>query len=266
MYIPDPGYVFIEPDLSQAEDRVVAVLSGDEDAIRIYQYKIDRHRVTAGWIYSKAPDDLLRAFFQNPNAETADEISRLLKIAITEEERQIGKKFRHAGNYDMGKRTAAENAEVSEYRANTILEKFHATNPKIRGVFHKGIIDALNDNNRILTNPFGRQRQFLNRWGHELFKEAFAQIPQSTVSDQLKFAAIRIERRCPWIEILQESHDSFLSQVPINYVERTLPIIKEELEAPINFKKCSLSRDVDLVIPCEIKMGKENWEKMEKVF
>jgi hypothetical protein len=114
----------------------------------------------------------------------------------------------------------------------------------------------------------------LNKWGHELFKEAFAQIPQSTVSDQLKFAAIRIEKRAPWLQILQESHDSLLGQCPIligsqypfKLIDQTLPIIKEELEAPINFKKCSLSRDVDLVIPCEIKMGKENWEKMEKVF
>lgn len=265
MFIPDPGTVFLEPDLSQAEDRVVAVLSGDVDALKIYEYKIDRHRITAGLIYSKAPDDLLRAFFQSPSWEVAGEISRLLKLSIDEVERQMGKKFRHAGNYDMGKRTAAENAEVSEYRANTILEKFHATNPKIRGVFHKGVIDALNNSNRILTNPFGRERQFLNRWGHELFKEAYAQIPQSTVSDQLKFAAIRIERRAPWLEILQESHDSFLSQCPISLVERTLPIIKEELEQPINFKKCSLGGDVDLIIPCEIKLGRENWEKMEKV-
>jgi uracil-DNA glycosylase family 4 len=265
MFIPAPRFVFLEPDLSQAEDRVVAILSNDLDALKIYEYKIDRHRVTAGWLYDKCPDDLLRAFFLNPSRETADEISRLLKIAISEEERQMGKKFRHAGNYDMGKRTASENVGVSEYRAGKDLDKFHTSNPKIRGVFHAGVIEALNNNNRMLRNPFGRERQFLNKWGHELFKEAYAQIPQSTVSDQLKFAAIRIEKRAPWLEILQESHDSFLAQCPIALVDRSLPIIKEELEQPINFKKCSLSRDVDLVIPCEIKMGEKNWEAMRRV-
>jgi len=113
-------------------------------------------------------------------------------------------------------------------------------------------------------NPFGRERQFLNKWGDDLFKEAYAQIPQSTVSDQVKFAMIRIERREPWLEILEESHDSFLSQCPIRLAEKTYPIIKEELEIPIDFTRCSLGSG-SLVIPCEIKIGKTNWQEMERI-
>jgi hypothetical protein len=50
MYIPDPGYVFLEPDLSQAESRVVALLARDERAIKLFRYGVDIHRVTYSWI------------------------------------------------------------------------------------------------------------------------------------------------------------------------------------------------------------------------
>jgi hypothetical protein len=38
---------------------------------------------------------------------------------------------------------------------------------------------------RSLINPFGRRRIFMDRWGDELFKEAYSFIPQSTVADKL---------------------------------------------------------------------------------
>lgn len=264
MLIPDEGFVFIEPDLSQAEDRVVSVLARDLKGQLIYKYKIDKHRVTAGWIFDRTPDKLLNDFFDNPSFELANEINKILREKINDEERQLGKMFRHAGNYNMGKKTAASNIGMSELKAGKILDKFHLTNPNIRDVFHKEVIDFLNKNNRTLTNPFGRQRQFLNKWGDELFKEAFAQIPQSTVSDQLKFAMLRIELKAPWLQFLQESHDSFLCQCPINKVDETLPIIKEELEQPINFDKCSLGSG-ELIIPCDISIGKSSWGEMEKI-
>lgn len=264
MFIPDAGHVFLEPDLSQAEDRVVGILARDEKGMLMYQYKIDKHRVTAGWIFDRCPDHLLDQFFILPSFELAKEINDILKAVIDEEERQLGKKFRHAGNYDMGERTAAINANVSVFKARKLLTKFHDTNANIRGVFHAEIQKCLQENNRILVNPFGRQRQFLNRWGHELFKEAYAQIPQSTISDQTKWAMRRIEARAPWFYVVQESHDSFLGQCPLQRVDETSKIIKEELEQPIEFTKCSLGTGT-LVIPAEVKMGERNWEEMRRI-
>jgi DNA polymerase-1 len=263
-FVPDPGYVFIEPDLSQAEARVVAALARDDRLQKLFEYGIDIHRVTASWIEDCSPNELLGRFFEQPSRILAAEINGILKSRIGEQSRQLGKKFRHAGHYDMGKREASVQAGVSEWKANQILTKFHKTNPNIKEVFHREIQEFLRDNNRTLTNPFGRQRQFFNKWGEELFKEAYANIPQGTVSDHLKFAMIRIEERAPFIELLEESHDSFLAQVRVAGVNSALPIIKEELEAPIDMSKCSLPRG-EIVIPCEIKLGKKNWLEMERV-
>lgn len=275
MLVPDEGYIFIEPDLSQAEARVVAVLARDEKLLKMFKYSVDIHSVTKAWIDGRSIP-LLDAFFlvQCPQemARLAKEINEALKATTTDEQRQQGKKFRHAGHYDMGKHEAGIQIGVPELVAGKILQIFHRTNPNIKSVFHKEVQEFLAKNNRTLTSPHGRVRQFLNKWGDELFKEAYAQIPQATVSDQVKFAMARIERRAPWLEILGESHDSFLSQCPLcvgsmypfSLVDRTYSIIKEELETPIDFSACSLGEG-ELVIPCEIKIGKVNWLEMERV-
>lgn len=265
MFVPDPGYVFIEPDLSQAEARVVASLAQDARLLKMFEYSVDIHRVTAAWI-EDVPFSFGSFFEADPGASKifAQDINTVLKRLISEPSRQLGKKFRHAGHYDMGKREASLQAQISEWKAGKILDKFHQSNPNIRDVFHRGIIQFLQDNNRTLTNPFGRQRQFFNRWGDDLFKEAYAQIPQSTVSDHLKFAMLRIEARAPELQILQESHDSFLAQTKPENVDKYLLIIKEELEQPIDMRKCSLPRD-PLVIPCEIKIGDKNWKDLKRV-
>jgi|ERR1039458_3467013 DNA polymerase len=268
MFIPDSGYVLIEPDLSGAEARVVAILARDERLLKIFKYELDLHRITTGWIDGTCPEGLLQDFFDEESEikiyELKDKINKILKERIDSEQRQVGKKFRHAANYDMGKREASRQTGLSEWRTKQILDKVHSTNPNIRNVFHKEIIKALRDNNRVLVSPHGRRRQFLNRWGDELFKEAYASLPQSTVSDHLKFSAQVIERRAPWIQILSESHDSFLAQVPNNKVDEMIRISREELDKPIDFKNCSLPRG-ELIIPSEFQIGKHDWEHMEKI-
>lgn len=272
-FIPDENYVFIEPDLSQAEARVVAVLARDDKLLKMFKFKVDVHMVTECWLLNIAIP-LLDLFFAEENEmrcwELAMELNAQMKGLINDEQRQEGKKFRHAGHYDMGKREAASQIGISEAKAGIALNKFHDTNPNIRGVFHHEIVEFLNKNNRILTNPFGRVRQFLNKWGSELFKEGYAQIPQSTVSDQVKFAMIRIEPRCEKLQILAESHDSFLGQIPLlvgeqypfKLLDQYAIVIKEELEQEIDFKDCSLPRGI-LTIPCDIHIGKNNWQEME---
>jgi uracil-DNA glycosylase len=269
MWVPDDGYVIIEPDLSGAEARVVSVLAADEKLQRIFRYDLDIHRITAGWIDGNCPDELLQAFFEEEKEDNIlilkKQITNILKERIDNERRQIGKKFRHAGHYDMGKREAARQTGFSEWKTKQILDRFHATNPSIRGVFHKGIQECLRDNQRTLVSPHGRARQFFNKWGDDLFKEAYAFIPQATVSDHLKFAAQRIEKRARWVQIIMESHDSFTALIPIDTVDLACKIFKEELETPIDFKQCSLSRNDELIIPCEIQLAEKNWKEMRRI-
>jgi uracil-DNA glycosylase family 4 len=257
MCIADSGYVFMEADLSQAEDRVVAVLSKDFDAFKELN-RTDFIRNSHG-----IRDDR--------HTKTAMQCCSMAFEAITDYYRQIGKKTRHAGNYDMGKHMAMTNFAkfgvfLSEWKCGKFIEAFHDSNPKIRGVFHLDIQQALASNDCILFSPHGRRRQFFNRWGTELFKEAYSYIPQATVSDQTKFAMVSLSKIFPKkvLRFVQESHDSFLALVHEDWINLVAKTVKEELEQPIDFSRCTLSRDYKLVIPCEIKIGHRWVEKSQE--
>lgn len=259
MFIADSGFSFIEPDLSQAEDRVVCVLAKDWQALKDYE--------RTEFIYNN------HGVKDDRHTKTAVDVCGLAFEAITDFERQVGKKTRHSGNYKVGKHQhmltlAKSGIFVSEWTAGKQLERFNAANPQIVGVFHTEIIKFLQNNDCILTTPHGRVRQFFNKWGDELFKEAFAQIPQATVSDQTKFAMVEIAKHPAYMKefaFVLESHDSFLMLCKDELIPEMLPLIKFHLEQPIPFKDCSLSRDYDLVIPCEIKVGKR-WIEKSKDF
>lgn len=252
--IADDGYVIVETDMSQAEARIVALLANDKRVLEIFRLKQDLHRITASWIFGGPPDK------------------------ITKELRFIGKTCRHAGNYDMRKGRLAElvnteakkqdiNIRLSEWKADIVLTKFHAFSPNVRKVFHEGIKAELERNARVLVNPFGRYRQFYDRWGHELWREAFAQIPQSTVPDQLRRAGInsklRFAKEGVVAKFVVEAHDALVGLVREKDVDRYKEILHEEIERPIDFKNCSISRGL-LSIPAESKVGYNYKECVDK--
>lgn len=247
IFVPDPGHVFLEVDLSQAEARIVALLSNDDELLRLFDTK-DVHSLTASWFFNVSIEN------------------------ITKEMRFIGKTGRHAGAYDAGKRRLMMtinsdarrfgiNTSVSEWKAGQILETFHKFSPNIRGVFHRDIIAALTNNNRVLIGPYGGRRQFLNRWGDGLFKEAFAHIPQHTVSEKTHKAMIELNDNYD-LDMLLESHDALLFQVLENEVDDVVKTVKPIFEEEIDFSNCSLPRG-KLKIPVEFQIG-YNYKDLKK--
>lgn len=251
MLVPDSGYVYLEPDLSQAEARIVDLLAEDYEGLAEYGV-IDKHSKTARIVLNLADD---------------------YPISKKDPERFIGKTCRHAGGYDMGKHRAmltintdakkyGVNVHVSEWKAGQLLERFHAANPKIRNVFHKEVQNALARNNRTLQNPFGRKRQFSARWGDSLFKEAYAFLPQSTVGDVIKRAMLYYRHVLGSdARIVMEKHDAIGCLVKATEVEAHARVLKTGLEMPIDFATCTIPRGV-LVIPAEFELGEKNFKDL----
>lgn len=262
MYIPDEGEIFVNVDSAQAEARVIFLLSNDEQAL----YDIDTHdyhALTASWFFGGREEDYSKKVlgFESPT-------------------RFAGKTLRHAGHLGAGKRRAAIsvnndarkfgiNIKITEAQADMALKIFHARQPKIQGVFQKGIVECLK-NGRSLTAalpygidaPCGGKRIFYERWDEELFRQAFSYIPQRSVSDNTKAAALRIKKEFPECKIIMEAHDGLLFSVRREYLGTFTPIVKREMERPINFSHCSLSRR-SIKIPAEVEIG-ENYMEFKK--
>lgn len=277
MYVPDDCHIeiinkeeyivteeeeFVQADSSQAEARAVWLLADDEEALRLVD-EIDYHAWTASWFFGGNESDYSKKVlgFEHP-----------IRFA--------GKTLRHAGHLGAGKRRASIelNTQARKYKipiaiteaiADRALQIFHAKQPKIQKVFQAQVIECLKKNRQLIAPlPYGidaeigGRRTFFERYGEDLFRQGFSYLPQRAVSDNTKAAALRIRMRIPTIKIVMESHDALLFSIPISKKMTWIPIIKEEMERPINFSKCSISRR-DLVIPCEVETGK-NYRDLKK--
>lgn len=248
IFVPSPGYTFVEGDQGQAEDRVVCVLAEDWEGLEILNKKVfirnrfglkdDRHTLTAVLVTSKHFND------------------------ITPDDRQErGKKPRHAGNYNMGPGMLAILTHLPFSECRRILEIFHTGNPKIRGVFHTSIREIINKK-RYLVSPHGRRREFFGRVTEEMYKQAFSTIPQATISDHNKQTILRtmVEKyEEPLCFPIAESHDSNMFEVRDDVVEPFILDFNKAIETPIYFGECIIPRDYWLTIPGEIGKSKDCW-------
>jgi uracil-DNA glycosylase family 4 len=254
--------IFVQADSSQAEARVVWLLAGDEEALRLVD-EIDYHAWTASWFFGGTESDYSKKVlgYEHP-----------IRFA--------GKTLRHAGHLGASKRRAAisVNTDARKYKipiaiteaiAEQALKIFHHKQPKIQQVFQNGIVEQLKKNRQLVAAlpygvdaPMGGKRTFFERMGEDLFRMGFSYIPQRSISDNTKAAGMRIKPRCPGIKIVMESHDALLFSIPVSKLMTWCPIIKEEMERPIDFTHCSIPRR-HLSIPCEIETGK-NYKDLKK--
>ena len=243
IFVPTPGYVFVEMDLSQAEARVDAVLSGNFDILSVFDGPIGIHRLTGSWMFDCEP----------------------LSIEKNTERYLQSKIGRHAAERNMKAARLQMMIQKDLKYCQNVLDKVHGRQPEIREVFHKDVRRCI-DETRTLVSPNGRRRQFLGRIDDHLYNEAISQLPQAIVSDQTKFSLIPTYGECKnYARLVNEAHDGTLNEVRKGQEMEFAQIYKKNIEIPIDFSTCSLRREFNLVIPCEASMSGESWYDLKGV-
>ena len=251
IFVPSYGYSFVEVDLSQAEARVDAVLARDFEILSIFDGPVGIHKTTGSWVYNCDPSDIKK------NTLVTDP-----KSGISVDRYHAAKTVRHAGERNMREDRLAIMAQLPIVEATRILKIFHAKQPNIRGVFHKEVEKAIRELGYLIA-PNGRRRDFFDRIDHSSINQGISQLPQAIVGDQNKFAMIPTGEQAPWAKPVAEAHDSVLFECPLGREKELYEIHRKNLEMPIDFNTCTLSRDFQLVIPCEADWGSENWMNMK---
>jgi uracil-DNA glycosylase family 4 len=261
--IADPGKLPYNVDLSQAENRNVAYIAPDLKMINTFEAKIDLHRQTASLIFGKPIEDI------SDDDDIVVDPSRASSIGGgIFSERFWGKKANHGLNYGLGYRFFAMLYEISEAEAKFIVERYHAAYPGVRQ-YHEWVRNQLSKD-RTLEDCYGRRRLFLERWGEDLFKEAYSFIPQSSVATKINLDGLLplYENQASFAkaELLNQVHDSITFQVPLTCTweeqARMLVELRNSLESPMRFRSTSL------IIPADCSMGlnlkdqyKVDWHK-----
>ncbi|PCJ26724.1 MAG: hypothetical protein COA94_04825 [Rickettsiales bacterium] len=276
--VPDPGNLMWEIDKKGAEWVAVAYLSGDANMIKVVEEGLDPHAYTAH-LMTGVPIELIQeedaiiGHTNDPNLVSQGR-AKLIKGSLANQHayeqavflprtmtiRQCGKKSNHGLNYDEGYKMFALINEMLEGDAKRICHMYkHIVYPGVN-LWHKSIQDKLQQD-RTLTNCFGRSMRFLGRWEEKLFKEAYAFLPQSTVVDIVntgmeKFYYDRRPDMCA-PELLAQVHDSLLGQSPLDgdyaKMARVFKTIGDYMEPTIEYG------GREFTIQNELKVSTDNW-------
>lgn len=238
------NWVFVCADYSGAEARIVAWRCNDEQSKSAFAQGRDIHVLTASLM------------FGIPESE------------VTKELRSIGKRIRHASNYDMSWRKLAQIMQISASQAKDLLERYHTAFPKIRSVFHRKTAELV-QKHRKLEDAWGLPRFFTTRLNDpDTLREAYAFYPQSTCTHTLNKALLRLwEWSAPltWVAVNLQVHDELVLICEANpdAIKETLIKMKEcmEIEIPI----FDLERETiePLILPVEFKIG-FNWGELKE--
>ena len=275
IFIAPKDKLLVQVDLSQAESWIVAYASGDQNMIHSLNHS-DIHTDSGAALFH-SDNYCTHEWTKLPN-ETRQ--CKKCKCEIEKTGRYIGKRYNHASAYRMKPPRAAQvinkDSDKPPYVTVTLSESkkysglWHARYPNVSKVWWPDIEYRLNRDFRKLTTCYGRTRQFFQKWGDELFKEATAFEPQSTVADHFNGAIHpQLEIRGGLLEIYNElikpyndrriinqSHDSCIVEVPKNEANEVGLQMMTLLRRPI------VMNGVEFTIPVDGEIG-ERWGELE---
>jgi hypothetical protein len=252
MFIAPKGKVLLQFDLSQAETWVVAHLANEHSMIHALN-NLDIHSYTCSQLFDMEYDNVKK----------------------DSDERYLSKRSNHGLSYRMSAERFCQIINKDAAKTGIIV-----TLPEVR-VLHKKWHNLYNikqwwreieselSNGRCLSTPYGRKRTFFQQWGEELFKEATAYVPQSTVGDHalgaiqpelgIEGGFLGIAKRFKGTDIIpiHTAHDSVMLEVPSNCLAEVASI------AYGLFKRPLIVNHKEFTIPVDAEVG-DRWGELEK--
>lgn len=244
VYVPDQGCLFIEADLSQAESRVVNMLTGHPELMRLARLRpteFDDHRRTASIIFAKTQE------------------------SISKQERYFGKKTRHASNYGMrGQKMSdellKEGMTLDPDECDAWIDRLLARDRPI--LDWQRATRALIMRDHKLTDSWGGVWDVkYERLNDDLYRRAYARIPQGEVARLLnQWGLIPLDRQITKYKMASrinaQAHDSLLISTPsANAGYFIMTFLRNMLERPRNYWSPVTKETNALTIPVEFKLG-----------
>lgn len=240
MFIPDPGYVIFDADLSGADAQVVAWEAEDDELKSLFRRGENVHMHNAKTMFGEAWT----------NAAGHHKALGTPKGAMYYD----AKRGVHLTNYVGKARTLAAVLGWSIVKAEHFQRQWFNQHPGIR-FWHQRTLTDLRTTHTV-RNAFGYHRIYFGR-PDDCLSEAIAWIPQSTIAIVCFKGALQLEKFCPWVEILIQVHDSLVFQVP-NAKADHLDQIKAALSVPVPYTD-------PLVIPWKLARSEVSWGDCEEV-
>lgn len=219
VFVPEPGYVFVDADYSQIELRIMAALSGDENLIRAYQNKTDIHRLTASEVFHVPFDE------------------------VTPELRSSAKAVNFGIIYGISSFGLGQGLNIGRKEAEQYIAKYFETYPVIKEFLDRMVEEGRNQGS--VRTAFGRIRPIPEISSTNFMQRSFGEriamnSPiQGTAADVMKIAMIKVEDRIMKetenSRLILQVHDELLVEAAKEEQDLVIKILREEMEAAADF-------------------------------
>lgn len=215
--ISDPDeYCFLEVDYSQAELRVMAVLSGDDYLISLFQPGMPDFF-----------DSMLPVAFPHKDIDSWDAQER-------KDNRAKLKSVVYGLSYGRKAAAIATELGIATREAQSIITNYLKAAPKF-AVWREDIEYKALSSDGVIETPFGRRFQaevITGRSKSNVVNSALAFTPQSTASDICVLAGMEIQK---WIGdydawLIASIHDALNAEVPKRHVEEVAQRMQYEMK------------------------------------
>ena len=214
VFIPKPGYVFVDADYSQIELRILAHMSGDEQLIQAYKEAQDIHRITAAKV------------FNTPFEE------------VTEKQRSNAKAVNFGIVYGISSFGLGHNLDISRKEAEEYINQYFATYPRVKQYLDELVKKAKEQG--FVTTLYGRKRPIPEITSSNFMQRSFGEriamnSPiQGTAADIIKIAMNRVHERLKQEKLqsrlILQIHDELLIEAKEDEVEQVKVLLVEEMK------------------------------------
>ncbi len=220
VFVPDPGYVFIDADYSQIELRVLAHMSADENLIEAYREAQDIHAMTASQV------------FHVPFGE------------VTPLQRRNAKAVNFGIVYGISSFGLSQDLSISRKEAQEYIENYFQTYPGIKTFLDSMVTQAKEKG--YVTTLFGRRRPVPELKSSNFMQRSFGERVamnspiQGTAADIIKIAMNRVYRRMKEeglaSRLILQVHDELLIEAKKEETDQAMRILMEEMKGAADLK------------------------------
>lgn len=233
VFVPKPGFVFLDADYSQIELRVLAHVSGDPQLIAAYQEAQDIHAITASQVFHVPLDQ------------------------VTPLERRNAKAVNFGIVYGISSFGLSQDLSITRKEAQEYIEQYFRTYPGIKRFLDGAVSDAKKKGYAVTL--FGRRRPVpelrSSNFAQRSFGERVAMNSpiQGTAADIIKIAMVRVDEELQKAglesRLILQVHDELLIETKREELEQVSAILAREMAGA-----------ADLAVPLEIDMHTgESW-------
>ena len=229
--------LILSADYSQIELRLLAHITQDKHLLEAFNSGVDVHTLTASKVFDVPVED------------------------VTKEMRYKSKAVNFGIIYGQSKYGLAKSLGISNADAETFIEKYFATYPRVKAYMEGTVLEA--EEKGFVETIFGRKRYLAtelsssNGMIREFAKRAAINQPiQGTAADLMKIAMIDFSKK------LKENNlkSKMIMQV---HDELVVEVVKSELDIVTNLVKEAMELNQPLSVPLvvDVNVG-ESWKEL----